>query len=191
MPQIPGYTTGDSESSLATLWARPAGDLPTALWPGRRLLDVDSSPTGWAVVVEHFFTPDEHGGRGCVLVEAGNERAALDETAWIGRELGDFGVWSTGGAAGYDNGLTETRGEVDCEFFVQVRQATGASLPEVEVSHPFLWFWDAYAVQDGWRYVSAAGREHELIRYERTQEGLPPVWLTLGVDGSQAASAAT
>lgn len=171
LPQIPGYTTADGDTSLSIIWSRPAGHYPTALWPGHRLNDIDSNPSGWVVVEEHFFTPNEHGGRGCVLVEVGSEGNALSDTTWIGRELGKFSVWSSpGGKTGYDNGLTEDRGGVITEFFVQARNATGTSLPQIDVSHPFLWFWDAFEVSNGWHYISAAGREHELIRYERSQE---------------------
>jgi len=171
IPQIPGYTIGDGGTSLTTMWSRPVGGYPAALWPSDRLNGIDSSPSGWVVVEEHFFTPSEHGGRGCVLVDAGTEEDALRDTTWIGRELGGFSVWSSpSGDGGYDNGLSEDRGGVITEFFVQARNATGTSMPQIDVSHPFLWFWDAFEVPNGWHYVSAAGREHELIRYERSED---------------------
>jgi len=171
IPQIPGYTPGDGGTSLSTTWGRPVGGYPAALWPGDRLNDIDSNPSGWVVVEEHFYTQNEHGGRGCVLVKAGSDEAALGDTTWIGRELGGFSTWSSpSGESGYDNGLTEDRGGVITEFFVQARNATGTSLPQIDVSHPFLWFWDAFEVPNGWQYVSAAGREHELIRYERSED---------------------
>ena len=67
-----------------------------------------------------------------MLVEAGSEGDALTDTTWIGRDLGDFSVWSSpSGASGYDNGLTESRGGVAAHFFVQARNATGASLPQI------------------------------------------------------------
>lgn len=171
IPQIPGYTPGDGGTNLSTTWGRPVGGYPAALWPGDRLNDIDLNPSGWVVVEEHFYTQNEHGGRGCVLVEAGSDEAALGDTTWIGRELGGFSIWSSpSGESGYDNGLTEDRGGVITEFFVQARNATGTSLPQIDVSHPFLWFWDAFEVPNGWQYVSAAGREHELIRYERSED---------------------
>ncbi|MBB1500013.1 hypothetical protein H5397_00955 [Propioniciclava sp. MC1683] len=171
IPYIPGYTTADGGTSLSAMWSPPTGGYPPTLWPARRLDDIDSSPSGWVVVEEHFFTPSEHGGRGCVLIEAGREEDALTDTTWIGRDLGGFSVWSSpSGASGYDNGLIESRGGVATKFFIQARNATGASLPQIEVTHPFLWFWDAFEVPNGWHYVSAAGREHELIRYARGED---------------------
>lgn len=170
IPQIPGYTPGDSGTGLSTTWDRPVGGYPAALWPVDRLNAIDSNPSGWVVVEEHFHTQDEHGGRGCVLVEAGSDEDALADTTWIGRELGGFSVRnSPSGESGCDNGLTEDRGGIITEFFVQARNATGTSLPQIDVSHPFLWFWDAFEVPNGWQYVSAAGSEYELIRYERSE----------------------
>lgn len=171
IPQIPGYMTGEGATNLSTIWSRPVGNYPLALWPSDRLTDIDSNPSGWVVVEEHFFNSNEHGGRGCVLVKAGNEEDALSDTTWIGRDLGGFSVWSSpGGDSGHDSGLAEDRGGVTTEFFIQARNAAGTSLPQIDVSHPFLWFWDAFEVPNGWHYVSAAGREHELIRYERSEE---------------------
>lgn len=77
IPQIPGYTIGDGGTSLTTMWSRPVGGYPAALWPSDRLKGIDSSPSGWVVVEERLFTPSEHGGRGCVLVDAGSEEDAL------------------------------------------------------------------------------------------------------------------
>lgn len=157
-------------ANLSTLWSRPPGEYPTSLWPIDRLGEIEPNPVGWIVVDEHFFTPAEHGSRGCVLVDAGNEATALEDTTWIGRGLGEFSVWtSPNGDHGCENGLAEERGVVT-EFFVQVRKATGGTTSQIDVSHPFLWFWDAFQVTNGWRYVSASGREHELIRYELSDD---------------------
>ncbi|GAA1301677.1 hypothetical protein GCM10009634_60470 [Saccharothrix xinjiangensis] len=35
---------------------------------------------------------------------------------------------------------------------------------------PFLWYWDAFPVKDGWNYLNRAGREQELIRWEVTPD---------------------
>ena len=80
IPYIPGYTTADGGTSLSAMWSPPTGGYPPTLWPARRLDDIDSSPSGWVVVEEHFFTPSEHGGRGCVLIEAGRKEDALTDT---------------------------------------------------------------------------------------------------------------
>lgn len=92
IPNIPGYTTADGGTALSAVWSPPTGGYPLTLWPARRLDGIDSSPSGWVVVEEQFFTPSEHGGRGCVPVEAGSEGDALTDTTWIGRDLGDFSV---------------------------------------------------------------------------------------------------
>jgi hypothetical protein len=135
VPQIPGYTASRGETNLLSLWGQPEGAYPKALWPRRHLNDIDPNPSGWVTVDEHFFTKDEHGGRGCVLVDVGSEDAALRDTSWTGRDLGEFNVWSSpGGENGYANGLASDRGHVSTEFFVQMRKATGASLPQVEVA---------------------------------------------------------
>ncbi|SLI61901.1 Uncharacterised protein [Mycobacteroides abscessus subsp. bolletii] len=171
IPQIPGYTKRTGETRLSAVWNRPDGSYPDVLWPINHLGNIDSNPSGWVTVEEHFFTPEQHGGRGCVLVRVGDEAQALRDTTWIGRDLGKFSSWdSLDGESGRDNGLAQERGDIATEFFIQAREAVGTSLPQIDVSHPFLWFWDAFEVADGWHYVSAAGREHDLIRYERQED---------------------
>ena len=56
------------------------------------------------------------------------------------------------------------------EFFAQGRLASGSSLPTVEISHPFLWYWDAFPVRNGWRYVNRAGREQDLVRTDVAED---------------------
>ena len=50
VPQIPGYTASGDGSNLLSLWSQPVGAYPEALWPRRRLNDIDSSPSGWVAV---------------------------------------------------------------------------------------------------------------------------------------------
>jgi hypothetical protein len=102
MPMIPGYTDGPRGDTLADFWQRPAGDYPSELWLDDDMRTVTPNPTGWLVIEEHFFTEGKHGGRGCVLVGSDQAAAALDSTSWLGRDLGKFGVWSSGKI---DNGL--------------------------------------------------------------------------------------
>ncbi|WP_345207812.1 hypothetical protein [Fodinibacter luteus] len=167
IPVIPGYTAGPERTNLATSWKRPPGEYPEQLWPQDYLVGIDPDPSSWLVVEENAHGVANQCGRGCVLIHQGREDSALADTTWVGRDLGDFGVWSTSdGEAGYDDGLTNDDGGVLSEFFVQVRQPSGSTVPQVDVSLPFLWFWDAFSVANGWHYVSASGREHELIRYE-------------------------
>lgn len=171
IPIIPGYIDGPQPARLADLWARPDGDFPDELWPLEVLGSVMPEPTGWLTVCEHFFTDYAHGGRGCVLVTQEHGQQAVADTTWIGRELGQFGVWHDfEGNDGYDAGLAATERDVDLEFFVQVRRAVGSSEPIVEISQPFLWCWDAYPVRDGWAYVNEAGRPQELVRTRVARE---------------------
>lgn len=171
IPEIPGYTTRRRTACLSSLWDRPAGDYPDVLWPLRRLHGIDPSPSEWLVVVEHFFNQDEHADRGCVLVPAGTEPRALNDTDWIGSDLGGFSVWgSSAGERGFDTGLALDQDDARIEFFLQARKAVGSPLPQIDVSHPFLWLWDAFEAPDGWRYVNAAGREQGLIRYVRNAD---------------------
>lgn len=150
-----------------SLWSPPPGDYPESLWPAEHLKEIDVNPVGWLTVEQHDWSVDGHGGRGCVLVDDEEAIEALSGgTNWLGRELGEFAVWSTyNGEEGCENGLTGSRDLVATEFLVQVRKPSGSREPQIDVSLPFLWFWDAYESRNGWKYVSAAGREHDLIRY--------------------------
>jgi hypothetical protein len=125
---------------------------------------VSNNPSGWLTIEEHFFTDAKHGGTGCILVRPEQSISALQETSWIGQELGTASVWGNGG---FGNGLEATDGDIRIEFFTQGRTASGASLPIIEVSQPFLWYWDAFPTSNGWGYLNRAGREQELIRWKR------------------------
>lgn len=171
IPVIPGFTEGPRGERLSEVWARPDGGFPDELWPLEVLESVMPEPTGWLTVCEHFFTDDAHGGRGCVLVQREHGGRAIADTAWIGRDLGQFSTWHDfENNPEYELGLAATEHDVDLEFFVQVRQATGSSEPIVELSQPFLWCWDAYPVRDGWAYVNEAGRPQELVRTRVARE---------------------
>lgn len=157
MPSIPGYTDRPNRDTLADLWQRPAGDYPSGLWLKDDLLTVTANPTGWLTVAEHFFTEAKHGGRGCVLVDVEHAAAALESTTWLGHDLGKFGVWDSGQI---DSGLSMVDRGIDVEFFIHARQPAGAAAPVIEISLPFLWYWDAVptgarADLDAWTRSSA------------------------------------
>lgn len=171
IPLIPGYTGGE-EASLASVWPRPDGDFPVALWPTAELRRITPEPTDWVVVAEHLFTDDAHGGVGSVLAVS-DAGLALNQDSWIGHDLGDFGLWESGftegGTAsqhGFTDGLAGTDRSVDLEFFCQVRRHHGLHPGSVEVSLPFLWYWGAVPQEGGWFYLNASGRDEPLIRYE-------------------------
>jgi hypothetical protein len=168
IPSIPGYLEPPQGGTLADLWPRPAGNFPDELWPADDLRRVSRSPSGWLIIEEHFFTDAKHGGTGCVLVKPEESAAALKETTWIGRDLGEVGIWND---SRFDNGLQASDRDVAVEFFVHARRPSGASLPVVEISYPFLWYWDAFPTSIGWKYLNRAGREQDLIRWERDDDG--------------------
>jgi hypothetical protein len=171
IPIIPGYTDPPTPGRLVDLWARPEGDYPDELWPSDELASVVREPTGWLTVCEHYSTEERSGGRGCVLVSPDDVDAALQNTSWIGRDLGTFSIWEGfEGDVGFETGLTSTDRDVDLQFLVQVTRPVGSPDPVLDLSHPFLWYFDAYPVRDGWAYVNEAGRPQELVRAHIARE---------------------
>lgn len=168
MPSIPGYLEPPRTDTLADLWPKPAGDYPAALWPLGDLHAVTRNPSGWLVVEEHYFTESKHGGRGCVLVDAEQASEALETTALAGRDLGKVSIWDDGR---FDNGLEDTDRNVHVEFFVHARRPSGSAMPVVEISLPFLWYFDAVPTGSGWMYLNRAGREQDLVRWEISEDG--------------------
>lgn len=162
IPQIPGYTH-QGRPSLASNWHKPEGDFPGELWPSGELQRITPEPTDWVTVEEHTWAEDGHGGVGCVLVNNDSAERALVKDSWIGRDLGTASIWGDGtfedGQSGSDRG-------VDVQFFCQVREHHNLRPPSVEISLPFLWYWDAMPDGDNWSYLNEAGRDQELIRTE-------------------------
>jgi hypothetical protein len=79
---------------------------------------------GWLTVEEHFASEERRGGRGCVLIEPAAADDALNKFRWIGRELGEVSIFDK---RGFEDGLTTTNAGVVSEFFVQVRNPSGAA----------------------------------------------------------------
>ncbi|MEU4220859.1 hypothetical protein [Actinoplanes sp. NPDC026623] len=167
IPSVPGFIDPLQGNTLADVWTRPDGNYPEELWPVDDLRTVTRNPNGWLVIDEHFFTNEKHGGRGCVLVDADDAAIALQGTSWIGRDLGRTAVWDDGG---FESGLTSSEREANLAFFGQARRASGSSMPTVEITFPFLWYWDAFPVSNGYRYLNEAGREQDLVRWECTAD---------------------
>jgi hypothetical protein len=122
-----------------------------------------SGPTDWLTVAEHYSTEAARSGTNCVLVKAGDESIALAGTTWIGSDLGQVGVCDD---ETFENGLAGTDRGLAVEFFAQIRQPSGAAAPVSEISYPFLWYWDAFPVRGGWKYLDGAGHEQDLVRQE-------------------------
>jgi hypothetical protein len=161
-PVIPGYLEQPGEGSLAGLWMRPA-DVPAPLWPVQVLRAVHNNPTDWVTVAEHHPTDTETNGTSCVLVQAADTSSALAGTGWLGSHLGQVEIVD---GEKFEDGLADSDRGVPVEFFAQVRRPSGATAPVPEISHPFLWYWDAFPVRDGWQYLDGAGRVQDLVRQE-------------------------
>ncbi|MFD9704350.1 hypothetical protein [Lentzea sp. NPDC059081] len=166
MPSIPGYLEPHRGGTLADLWTEPE-NIPSGLWPAKHLRKASPYPAEWLTIEEHFFTEAEHGGTGCVLVPSHQTSESIEGTTWIGRDLGDVAVWNT---ERFDNGLTLESENLTTEFFAQARRPSGSTSPVIELSHTFLWYWDAFPVKSGWSYLNRAGREQELVRWKQTDD---------------------
>ncbi|THV22084.1 hypothetical protein [Glycomyces paridis] len=162
MPVIRGYLERPDGTTLAELWGKPSSVLPE-LWPQHELQQMTSVPTGWITVEERFTTEEGRGGRGCVLIERAAGEDVLKQFRWIGGDLGDVSIFDE---RGFEDGLTAANAGVVSEFFVQVRNPSGAAQRFVEVTYPFLWYWDAFPTANGWKYLNEAGRAQDLIRWE-------------------------
>lgn len=171
-PKIPGYTTPASQTSVADVWRRPDG-VPEEMWPIDLLSEMQQHPTGWITIAEHVphGTPGRSGSTRCVLVASEDAPIALEKLQWIGLELGEFSHYTCtlddeSVPMKFEDGLRKTERGARVEFFAQVRHATGASHPQIDVHLPFLWYWDAFQDENGWKYCDSAGHFHELIRWE-------------------------
>lgn len=164
-PRVPGFTSA-APTSLAVEWLKPEGDFPGVLWPSEVLARVQQAPAGWVVVKEHFHRKDLHGGTGAILANTKGVQAALKETTWAGRDLGDAGVVTSfqDQRRYLASGLVAVEGDGRYEFFVDVKTHSGFTTPSAEIAYPFLWYWGAYRTPAGWSYLNSAGRDIELVR---------------------------
>jgi hypothetical protein len=79
--------------------------------------------------VEHYFTDEKHGGTGCILINAGDAPTALEDSAWIGHDLGTVSMWND---RTFESGLSASERSITVEFFAQMHRPTGAALPAAE-----------------------------------------------------------
>ena len=163
-PRIPGYFGSPEARSLALLWPKPVGNYPAEFWPAARLRRITHEPTGW-ITVEEEQPPSEsgHGGAHSILATPDAVPGLLESTGWTDAlDIGDVSIWDDG----YSDGLTHTpdRGPGGLAFFSRVKSNHGLHLPTLYLTHPFLWYWDAFPTDAGWSYLNDAGREAELVR---------------------------
>lgn len=166
IPRIPGFT-GKEQPSLATLWQPPPGNYPAQLWPRDILARATPNPIGWVVIEEHFYREEFHGGTHAILANKTATDEALRDTTWAAQhKIGDVQISTSHPEKErrFTNGLTVQDADARFEFFVDVKEHHGFSLPTVEITHPFLWYWGAFPTDAGWSYLDSAGRNVELVR---------------------------
>ncbi|MDQ1745903.1 MAG: hypothetical protein QOD07_166 [Frankiaceae bacterium] len=170
IPTVPGYIEPPRGDTLDGAWTQPPG-VPEALWPRPVLRAIQRYPIEWITLEEHASSDAGSRGFHTVMVMPGDVEVALLGWEWVGRGVGDVGLWDDGR---FENGLVvedPRHGGVKTEFLLQVRTPMGAPLPAVEVAQPFIWYYDAFPVADGWDYLNWAGRNQELIRYSLDEDG--------------------
>ena len=156
-----------NQSRFASIWRPPDGDYPKELWPEPCLQEIEPNPIGWLTVVEHYFDDEKHGGKAAVLIDESEVMSALSAGSWIGQDLGRSGIWTgSGGSRWFDDGLSSEDRGVRVEFFGQVREQHDLRNPVVEISYPFLWYWEAIEREGGWYYLNRAGRDQPLIQVD-------------------------
>ena len=167
VPRIPGYTDFERRTTLSDEWDRPSGEYPLSLWPTDGLTQVTPSPDGWVTIDQYEAASETNCVRGCVLVPVEQADLALSTCDWIGGDLGDFITLGSPNEepADFLDGLRRHEGTISAEWFVHARKPAGSPHPEIEVSLPFLWFWDAFRSVEGWHYLDASGRAQELLRF--------------------------
>jgi hypothetical protein len=162
IPNVPGYHSPRVKASLYELWQCPAGEFPRELWPAAELQGITVNPEGWLTISSHSYSEEFHGGVNAVAVEPDNVSAALEDSTWVGRDLGEVAIW---GDDRFDDGLIAEGEDSRPRFFAQCRYPQGARSRSFDIDLSFLWYWDAFQVDSGWSYVNSAGRDQELIRF--------------------------
>lgn len=166
VPQLQGFNSKERHS-LFDEWERPVGDYPGVLWPDELLQGLMPEPGNWHVLL-HRSVAERSGSKQAVLIDAGQESQALESQTWLNQDIGGVGVWGDGR---FENGLKAVERGVNLEFFAQTRSHHDLRLPSLDVSLPFLWYWEAFEKEEGvWWYLDEAGRDQPLIRSQITQD---------------------
>lgn len=122
---------------------------------------IEPFPTDWLVVEQHDRRNHDTDGVSTILISPGARAEVFSEHEWSTRSLGNFVIV---GDSDVELGQSEAIGEGYAEFFCQVQPNHRLRPPTVEMSQPFLWFWDAIRDGNDWFYVDGAGREQPLVR---------------------------
>lgn len=159
IPNIPGFTSERQTESL--IWHRPASRLPDELWITDDFREINPEPTEWVVIAQSEMFEDHSKGRSCYLIPISTSEKQLNRQHRID-DLGSAYHWE----GAFFDGLESSDEHGPFKFFCQVRSHHGFRIPTVEVTQPFLWFWNAYSKDGGWDYLDNAGYDHPLIRVQ-------------------------
>ena len=122
---------------------------------------IEPFPTDWLIVEQHDRRTHNTDGVSTIIISPGARAEVFSEHEWSTHSLGNFGIV---GDSDVELGQSEAIGEGHAEFFCQVQPNHRVRPPTVEMSQPFLWFWDAIRDGNNWFYVDSAGREQPLVR---------------------------
>lgn len=159
VPNIDGFTS--RRRSLSDEWLAPLQFEHVALSPTAALATIERFPTGWLTVEQYVRHNHDSDGVSTVLISPSAKAEVLSAHEWSGSSLGNFGIVD---GEDVELGLCEPVGAGHAEFFCQVQRNHGLRPPTVEVSQPFLWFWDAIRDGNDWFYLDRSGTEQPLVR---------------------------
>ncbi|MDF0515564.1 hypothetical protein PX701_18205 [Agromyces sp. H3Y2-19a] len=159
IPKIDGFTS--RRRSLADEWLEPTQFEHPALAPAVAMATIEPYPTDWLIIEQYVRRDHDSDGVSTATISSGARDEAFSDHSWSTSSLGNFGIVDD---TEVELGLSESVGEGFAEFFCQVQLNHGLRPPTVEMSQPFLWFWDAIRDGNDWFYVDSAGVEYPLVR---------------------------
>lgn len=160
MPSIEGFTA--RPGCLADEWREPL-DFPVAgLVPSSALAEIQRYPVGWLVVEQFVHLGDgDSDSASVVLIDDSATVAAFEDRSWSTDSIGSFSIINDHEV---ELGLSEPLGGGFAEFFCNVQRNHRVKPISVDMSLPFLWYWDAMRDGNNWTYLDSAGRERPLVR---------------------------
>ncbi|MFW0170076.1 hypothetical protein [Rothia sp. P4278] len=156
------------ENTLYSVVCDDIESIPTALCDIDFLKSIKRVPSKWVTVVEFHRGENFSRALSVFLAPENISENALGSPSgsWI-KNVGHFSVSEQSDGTIVCDGM-ECNYELEGErFLAQVREPDwGGFPPQLEISHPYIWYWDAYKTENGWKYLDSSGGEHELIRYK-------------------------